>query len=168
MDKPRDLKSYFREIGFRWTPQRQAIAEALWGVATHPSAEEIYGIVRRRHPGMSRATVYNTMEALAAVGQIETIHAPDGTRRFDPNPNPHHHLRCRRCGRIVDLPADRLPKLPKLSTSLRRGFLVVGYRIELYGICPQCARSPGQDESGAAGRVAVAGENKTKTKKKES
>jgi Fe2+ or Zn2+ uptake regulation protein len=141
MERPTDLKEIFRSSGLRWTPQRQTIVEALWGSVKHPTAEEIYRLVRRRQPGMSRATVYNTMEALAAVGQIVSIHAPDGTRRFDPNRALHHHLQCRGCGRIVDLPADRLPKMPRLSPALSQGFRIVGFRIELQGICPRCAAS---------------------------
>jgi Fe2+ or Zn2+ uptake regulation protein len=152
MEKPDRLKRVFRAAGFRWTPQRQAIAEALWGSTKHPTVDEIFGLVLRGHPGMSRATVYNTMEALASVGQIEVIHAPDGTRRFDPNPKPHHHLRCRGCGRVVDLPLHRLPKLPRLSPSLSHGFRLVGYRIELHGVCPRCSSEAAEKRSGGARR----------------
>lgn len=139
MQQPSDLREVFRSTGLRWTPQRQAIAEALWGCVDHPTAEEIFRIVRKRHPEMSRATVYNTMDALAAVGEIDAIQSSDGTRRFDPNMDPHHHLRCRGCGLLIDLPLDRLPKVPRLSASLRKGFRILGYRIEVEGLCPHCA-----------------------------
>ncbi len=146
MEHPKNLKEVFREAGLRWTPQRQAIAEALSGSTRHPTAEEIYEDVRDRFPGMSRATVYNTMEALAAIGEIETIHSGDGPRRYDPNPVPHHHLRCRGCGRIVDLPADKLPKLPRLPGAMTEGFRIHGYRIEFHGDCARCeARRPRSD-----------------------
>lgn len=141
MKRRTELKEIFREAGLRWTPQRQVIAEILDGCETHPTAEEIFREVRKRFPGMSRATVYNTMEALTAVGQVEEIQKPHGSRRYDPNPEPHHHLRCRSCGRIVDLPDGSLAALPKLPARLLSGFRVSGYRIEFHGSCPSCLGS---------------------------
>lgn len=139
MQSPSDLKGVFRSTGLRWTPQREAIAAALWGAVDHPTAEEIFRLVRRRHPGMSQATVYNTIAALVAAGQVEALQSEDGTRRFDPNTDPHHHLRCCGCGRLVDLPVESFPKIPALPASVRKGFRVLGYRIEVQGFCPKCA-----------------------------
>jgi Fur family ferric uptake transcriptional regulator len=137
------IKAVFREAGLRWTPQRQAIVETLWASTDHPTAEQIFDMVRRLHPEMSRATVYNTMEALAAVGQVETLHTIDGVRRYDPNPVPHHHLRCRGCARVVDLPASELPRVPPLPERLTPGFEVYGYRIEFQGLCDSCRAAHG-------------------------
>lgn len=138
MIEPRRLIEVFRRAGLRWTPQRQAVAEALWGATSHPTAEDVYRAVRDRHSKMSRATVYNTMEALAAVGQIETIHASSGTRRFDPNPIPHHHAICRSCGTIVDVPTAQVPGGALVPTHVDSGFRVEGCRIEYRGVCSSC------------------------------
>jgi Fur family peroxide stress response transcriptional regulator len=131
----------FRASGLRWTPQRQAVVETLLRLPDHPTAEEIYVSVRRKHPGMSRATVYNTMEALAAIGRVKTVAAADGTRRYDPNPAPHHHLRCRVCGSIADMSAgDDVPAPPVRSRRLD-GFRVESVQIEYHGVCSACDRS---------------------------
>jgi Fe2+ or Zn2+ uptake regulation protein len=141
------IKTAFRQAGLRWTPQRKAIVEVLWGSADHPTAEQIYELVRRRHPEMSKATVYNTMEVLAAVGQVETLHTTDGVRRYDPNPVPHHHLRCRGCARVIDLPASELPGVAPLPERLTSGFKVYGYRIEFQGLCESCRAVQGEESA---------------------
>jgi Fe2+ or Zn2+ uptake regulation protein len=89
---------------------------------------------------MARATVYNTLEALAATGLIGTLHSERGTRRFDPNTSPHHHLRCDGCGMILDLPADRVPVSPSLGGLRAEGFKVTGFMIEFHGYCSKCDR----------------------------
>ncbi len=144
----------FRASGLRWTPQRQAVVETLFRHPGHPSAEEIYATVRRRHPGMSRATVYNTMEALASLGRVQIVSAADGTRRYDPNPSPHHHARCRICGSIADVEAPSglgSTRMPRLG-----GFRVESVEIEYRGVCPACDRErrtiPELHESRAARR----------------
>ncbi len=134
-DRVRDV---FRDAGLRWTPQRQAVADALRGRRSHPTAEEIFRVVRRRHPGMARATVYNTLDVLAATGLITMLHSDRGTRRYDPNTSAHHHLRCDRCGRIADLPADRVPAHTGLARLRAGGFKVTGFRIEFHGYCSKC------------------------------
>lgn len=155
----------FRESGLRWTPQRQAVIEALLRMPHHPTAEEIYVSVRKRVPGMSRATVYNTMEALAGMGRVTSVTAPDGTRRYDPNQEPHHHLRCRLCGSIVDLAAEAATPPPPPSTNRLAGFRVESVLVEYHGVCASCSRSG--EEAGAGARRALAasgvGANRTKS-----
>ncbi len=138
MLEPERLTEVFRKAGLRWTPQRRAVAEVLWGATTHPSAEDVFQQVRQRHAAMSRATVYNTMEALAAIGQIETLRGVTGTRRFDPNTAPHHHAICRVCGRIEDVPT--LVRLGNGSTMdlILPGFRAERCRIEIEGVCASC------------------------------
>lgn len=141
MIDPCQLVELFRKAGLRWTSQRQAVVDVLWGSTDHLTAEEVYQEVKSKHARMSRATVYNTMEALVAMGQIETIHASSGTRRFDPNPIPHHHLVCRGCGKIYDLPLNGALDPPRIPPAVTDGFQVEGFRIEFQGLCSPCARS---------------------------
>jgi Fe2+ or Zn2+ uptake regulation protein len=140
-DSIRSVVDAFRGSGLRWTPQRQAIVDALFRLSNHPTAEEIYAAVRRLHPGMSRATVYNTMETLATMGWLGTIHAADGTRRYDPDPAPHHHLRCRVCGAIFDVHQGLEIPAPRIPAGESLGFRIESVRIEYHGICSACDRA---------------------------
>ena len=56
---------------------------------------------------MSFATVYNTLDALAAAGLSGTLRL-GGAARFDPNVEAHHHAVCDRCGAVRDIPAETL------------------------------------------------------------
>src|SRR5579863_3475160 len=95
----------------RMTPQRRAIFRYLSGNQAHPTAEEIFRAVRRRHPGLSLATVYNTLETLHELGEVGRLELGGGAERFDPEVRPHHHFNCRRCGKVQDVFADlRLPE----------------------------------------------------------
>jgi Fe2+ or Zn2+ uptake regulation protein len=77
---------------------------ALAGTNAHPSAEELFDAVRRREPGISLATVYNTLEAFTAAGLCRVIPGPSAAR-FDADTSDHVHVHTAE-GRVIDLPAD--------------------------------------------------------------
>ncbi len=127
-----------RAAGMRMTPQRQAIFRYLSGNLAHPTAEAIFRAVRRRYPGLSLATVYNTLETLCRLGEIDRLEAGGGAERFDPEVRPHHHFNCRRCGKVqdvfVDVPVPELAALP--------GCRVDRVQVQLVGLCEACSRLP--------------------------
>lgn len=125
----------FRDIGFKLTPQRLAILEYLDGNKKHPSAEEIYGSVKDKFPTMSFATVYNTLEALKGKGKVAELNIDPERKRYDPNTNPHHHLICIKCRRVVDV----MKEFDLVLDGSDSGhFRLLGSHIEFYGICPKC------------------------------
>ncbi|OGR45545.1 MAG: hypothetical protein A2X35_04125 [Elusimicrobia bacterium GWA2_61_42] len=122
---------------FRMTPQRAGILSFLDGNKGHPSAEDVYARLKRKFPGMSFATVYNTLQSLISIGELAEVRIDRSRRRFDPGLNPHSHLMCVRCGHITDLP-HRSPALPKGAP---RGFKLLSCSVEFYGLCPLCGRA---------------------------
>ena len=124
--------------GYRLTPQREAVLHVLADTAQHLSFEQIYGQARQRCRLTSRATVYNTMSVLKAVGEVEDLElAGLGHRYGAHSPGLHAHLVCRRCSRIDDYDS------PELRTVLAAAVAASGYRnslcrLELYGECPAC------------------------------
>jgi Fur family ferric uptake transcriptional regulator len=127
----------------RMTRQRRVILEELRKVNTHPSADEIYEIVRKRLPRISLGTVYRNLEILSDSGDIQKLETGSSPKRFDGNPSEHFHIRCVRCDRIADVVI-----LPDLEIDLERvnaaDFEVIGHRLEFLGLCPQCS---GKSES---------------------
>lgn len=91
----------------RWTRQREELYAALACAAAHPTAEELYQSVRPADPGLSLATVYNTLDALLACGLCRRIPAADGLGpcRYDASTHPHAHVCCTD-GRVLDVPED--------------------------------------------------------------
>jgi Fur family ferric uptake transcriptional regulator len=119
------------------TRQRMVILEELRKVDTHPSADEIYELVRRRLPRVSLGTIYRNLEILAETGEIRRLATGSHLKRFDGRADDHYHIRCLRCDRLADLFIhlgvdldDRI----KGSTD----FSVLGHKLEFIGICPKC------------------------------
>jgi len=125
----------------RMTRQRKVILDELRKVTSHPTADEIYNMVRRRLPGISLGTVYRNLEILSDSGMIQKLETSGSARRYDGNPKVHYHVRCVRCERVDDLPVSTLPVL---ESAIRKGcgYEILGYRLEFIGVCPKCQKLP--------------------------
>lgn len=124
------------------TAQRRAIAEVMVGDDVHLTAEEVHRRARVALPELSLATVYNTLNDMVASGLLaERRHLP-GAARYDPGPQPHHHLVCRHCDRLVDIgPAAVGPVV--LDEESGQGFSVDAVEVTFFGSCDDCrARRP--------------------------
>ena len=124
----------------RMTRQRKVILEELRKVKTHPSADEIYEMVRRRLPRISLGTVYRNLEILSESGEIQKLEPGSTLKRFDGNPDTHHHIRCVQCGCIVDVDFDVEIKIQN-GYAPHGAFRIIGHRLEFTGICPDCLNS---------------------------
>jgi Fe2+ or Zn2+ uptake regulation protein len=152
-----ELKDALEAAGWKLTPQRTAVYDALRSADGHPTAEEVYRRVQEGIPTISLATVYKALEALAASGLAAKLADADGTARFDARRAPHYHLRCLRSGAVEDLPTDYDPDLiakldPGLTQALQsQGFRLTGYRLELLGYFDgePVASGPGEEAAGA-------------------
>lgn len=122
--------------GIRLTPQRMAVLEFLEGNTSHPSAEDIFRAVKQRYPGVSFATIYNTLETLKRVEGVRELKIDASRRRYDPNTKAHHHLICESCGTIVDVHADYHLDIPP---GVAGSFDVAGNHVEFFGTCRSCA-----------------------------
>ena len=124
----------------RATRQRAIILDELRKVVTHPTAEEIYLMVRRRLPRISLGTVYRNLDLLTEMGEICKIEFAGASRRFDGNTRPHQHVRCQTCGRVADV-AISAPMPDTLRPTLP-GFTITAARLEFDGLCDACVSSP--------------------------
>ena len=94
------IPSLQKQSNLRMTRQREVILEELRKVNTHPSADEVYEMVRKRLPRISLGTVYRNLEILSESGDIQKLEPGCTLKRFDGNPSEHSHIRCIRCDRI--------------------------------------------------------------------
>ena len=120
---------------FRLTPQRLATRKFLEGNLLHPSADEIHDALRGQFPTLSLATVYNTLSALQERGEIIEVGLDPAKKRFDTVAEPHHHLICVRCQKILDIPGKWRPVL---NDDEKRGFQVLRSQVDFHGLCPEC------------------------------
>jgi Fur family ferric uptake transcriptional regulator len=134
-----DLLQRLRARGWRMTSQRRVVAEVLDGEHVHLTADEVHARAADRLPEIARATVYNTLGELVAIGEVIEVATDGRAKRYDPNARrPHEHLVCSVCGTIRDVhPAgDPLADLPPGE---RFGFTVTTAEITYRGLCPDCA-----------------------------
>ena len=119
------------------TRQRKVILEELCKVKTHPSADEVYEMVRKRLPRISLGTVYRNLEILSESGDIQKLEPGCSLKRFDGDTSEHCHIRCVRCDRIADAP------LPDVKIDLEKikstDFEITGHRLEFLGLCSDCS-----------------------------
>ena len=98
MRTPAELTDLFRARGLKVTPQRQCIFRVLHGNGVHPTAEAVYAAAKDEMPVLSLKTVYQTLNDLAAMGEIQLLDLGTGSARFDPErrrppPPGLHHVR---------------------------------------------------------------------------
>lgn len=136
MDK--NFSDLLHKAGFRLTPQRSAICELLMDTHTHPTAKEIYAQLIGRYPSLSLATIYNTLDVLVGMGQVNVLGGiGDNEVHFDGNVSAHINLACIKCIKIVDLQSDFVNQLDS-EINQNSGYQVLGARVLYYGICPSC------------------------------
>ena len=128
-----------QEKNRRITKQRQVILEEVRKLNTHPSADEIYKVVRRRLPRISLGTVYRNLEILAQMEEIQKLELSGSLKRYDWNTNKHYHIRCVRCNRVDDAP---IAPMNQLEDELYEAtvFEIIGHNLEFTGLCPECSK----------------------------
>lgn len=128
----------------RNTVQRRVIVEELLKLHTHPTADELYRLVRERLPRISLGTVYRNLEMLSEEGVVRRINLGGRRARFDGDVAGHQHLRCRVCGRIDDLRLGAEPTECDAAALEGTGYRLVERRVEFIGVCPDCAKKMGE------------------------
>lgn len=135
------LLERLRTRGWRLTAQRRVVAEVLEGRHGHLTAEEVHAVARERLPEVSLATVYNTLNELAAMGEVLAVSAGEGPKRYDTNVGePHQHLTCIRCGDLVDVHPAGHDDLG-LPAGERDGWELLTVEVVFKGVCPRCRAS---------------------------
>ena len=108
-----DWQHSLRERGYRITPQRQLVFEAVLALG-HSTPEEILTEVQATAEGVNLSTIYRTLDVLEEVGLVTHTHLGHGAPTFHPATAPHHlHLVCRECGSVTE--ADVLPETLRVA-----------------------------------------------------
>lgn len=134
-----DLLERLRARGWRITPQRRVVAEVLRGEHVHRSAEEVHDRARRRLPELSLATVYNTLNELVAMGELQEVLRIRWGEALRPDVTvPHQHLACVECGELRDVHPRGVEGL-RLPPPERHGFEILTVDVVFRGRCPNCS-----------------------------
>ncbi|MCU1485721.1 MAG: transcription regulator Fur family [Actinomycetia bacterium] len=134
MQTPAELTQRFRARGLKVTPQREAVFRALVDNVDHPTAESVHATVTAAMPSVSLRTVYQVLNDLASMGEINALDLGLGAARFDPNVDTHHHLVCVECGKVRDVYVE-----PVAVPVTALGFTVDSAEVVFRGRCDDCA-----------------------------
>lgn len=134
----------------RMTQSRKAILTALSAAELHPTADDVYSIVREELPKISLGTVYRNLDLLAKHGFIRALATAGEPRRYDGMLEEHHHIRCDVCGRIDDVTLGRTEPFEELVVD-GAGYEVHGYTLCFKGVCRECAGNGKDNEEQGKG-----------------
>ena len=127
----------FDEKELRVTPQRFCIMEYLVRRPVHATADEIFQAINTSDPRASRATVYNSLNALSEAGLVREISLDGNATLFDSNLRRHHHFVCDHCGGVEDV---EWFDAPKLSRACLGGRKIREFEVVLRGTCEDCIK----------------------------
>lgn len=123
----------------RLTTQRQIILEELSKVTSHPTANEVYDMVRKRLPRIGLGTVYRNLELMAESGVILKLEVGGTQKRFDATTESHYHVRCTQCDRVDDMDIPVQFHINEIAGD-KTEYKILGHHIEFSGVCKNCQK----------------------------
>ena len=123
----------------RMTRQRMVILDELRKVSSHPTADELYRIVRKILPHISLGTVYRNLEILSKMGLILKLEIDGNQKRFDGISEKHHHIHCINCNRIFDINPETVRI--DYSSDNPEGCKIIDYSFHFIGLCEECNKN---------------------------
>ncbi|HEY49505.1 MAG TPA: transcriptional repressor [Dehalococcoidia bacterium] len=136
------IESTLRREGYKLTPQRRAVLNAIADSHDHLTPADIYDKVRQEHPGIGLVTVYRTLDILDKLGLICEVHSGGNCRSYlmrRPQEH-HHHLICSECGAVADFTECDFSELEH-RLSRDTGFEIEGHLLEFSGRCHNCRKA---------------------------
>lgn len=137
-DTVENFRKVCREHRIKVTPQRLEIYRVALHSKEHPSAEDIYHVVRAKLPTISLDTVYRTLSSLERWGLLFKVAVVDDKSRFDANMTPHHHIICTECNSVMDFRWPEFDQL-QLPESVREWGDLKLKASQMVGVCAKCS-----------------------------
>lgn len=132
-----NIQERLRRSGYTLTSQRRAVLEALGEAQGHPSAEDVYLIVKKKNPRVALGTVYQALSVLEEVGVVGSKHWSESPTRYDLNTEPHLDIRCQRCGEVSEIPGVEIGDL-EAQIQENTVYEVKNTTLVIEGFCPGC------------------------------
>ncbi len=121
------------------TKQREVVLQVIRCDDEHLTANEVFDKAKQLLPGISFATVYNSLRYLKEVSLIGEISFGNGASRFDSLTSRHDHAICTKCGKLVDMEIELPNEIVDLATKFSK-FKLESIELTLRGLCPECAK----------------------------
>jgi Fur family ferric uptake transcriptional regulator/Fur family peroxide stress response transcriptional regulator len=130
-----NVKEDIKDLGL--TKQRAAILQVIREADEHLTANGVFENAKRILPGISFATVYNSLRYLKEAGHIGEISFGNGASRFDAMTSRHDHALCTKCGKLVDMEIELPVEVVNFAAQFSK-FKLESIELTLRGLCPEC------------------------------
>ena len=133
------FREFVRKKGLRNTPERETIIEEIFATHDHFDVDELYLRLKNKQKKISKPSIYRLIPYLLECGLIQEAYFEDGHLHYEQiyGHGHHCHLRCVKCGRIVEFQEDYLTTLEERLAD-KYGFSPQGHKFEVFGYCPEC------------------------------
>lgn len=119
-----------------FSKQREEIRMAVQKSSVHPTAEDVYEVLRGQASKVSLSTVYRNLHLLAEEGILQKLYMPNGSLRFDGLLTPHQHAVCTACGKVFDVNYDAVGL--EEAVEFQTGLTVSLVQVSIAGTCSVC------------------------------
>jgi len=136
----RKIQATLRQHGYKLTPQRKVVIQAIASSQGYLTPIAIYEKVHQDHPNIGLVTIYRSLDILTKLELICELHAGGSCHSYAISASGHHyHLICSKCGMVIDFTDYDLSKLEQ-RLSLETGFEIEDHLLELVGLCQACQK----------------------------
>jgi Fur family transcriptional regulator, peroxide stress response regulator len=117
----------------------RAVLDAVRSTNKHPTALEVYEMVKQQRPHIGLASIYRILHTLVEHEYIRELALGDESCRYDSRTSRHDHALCKSCGKLLDIPVEIVFSLPALQNAAQTvGIALESHEVRLYGLCESC------------------------------
>ena len=135
------LDDYLARNGLKHSKQRESILRHFLDTSGHMTADDLYRVIHRKHPGIGRTTIYRALKVFVDAQLADAIELRDGLTRFEHKfRHAHHdHMICVDCGTILEFVSSEIERLQD-EIADAYGFVIESHRHQMFGRCQKCTR----------------------------
>lgn len=136
------FREYLKDRGLKYTLERQLLLAAVMRKDEHFEVDQLVMDLRQQGQRVAKATIYRTMPLLVNCGIIKMVQLGNKQTHYEHTygQDPHDHMICRRCGRIIEFDSTDVDRLRTLIAG-RYSFYALSHRLVITGLCDACVRA---------------------------
>lgn len=131
----KSIQDLMESKGISYSYQRCKILQILMGRKDHPTVDMIYKDMLKEMPGVSKTTIYNTLDVFIEKKLINELTITADEARYDYDTSPHHHFLCKKCGKVTDVNIA----CPHVEKKQIGGNIIEEIHGYLKGVCKGCS-----------------------------
>lgn len=120
-----------------YSRQRELIEQTVKENSIHPTADDVYTILKPENPTLSLGTVYRNLNLLLKSGVIKKLSMSNGSDRFDADLSEHYHVICNKCSKIFDIHLSLGSEFDR-KIKEKTGVFATSHQLIISGVCEDC------------------------------